>query len=414
LPAFNEEEAIGDTIARCLEVRERISQTGGLAHVDITVVSDGSTDRTVEIAKSFHEVRVIVFERNRGYGAAIKEGWRHSKGTLVGCLDADGTCDPADFGEMCRIAIAETADLVVGSRLGPNSEMPIVRRLGNRLYAFLLGWLSGRKVTDTASGIRVVQRQSLKYLYPLPDGLHFTPSMSARALLNDLRVVEVPVQYKKRLGSSKLRLFRDGIRFLHSIGVSVLCYRSEGVFLLAFVMCLLLLSLLAAYPTEVYIKQQLLEEWMIYRFVVCHLLGSFGLMLLLATALIAEIGHYGPRRRSSTGFWPALLTALFRGPVLATMAAAFILAAVFFLWPGIVEYATTGHITLHWSRLLAGSFSLFSAFQTVVFALLIKVVSIWKRQQAIPEAEREYDPHGPGDACVGFPLSEAEREYDPV
>ncbi len=126
-------------------------------------------------------MKVIVFRENRGYGAAIKEGWRIGRGTLLGFLDADGTCDPRYFASMCETALTEDADIVLGSRLGPNSKMPKVRRLGNRIYAFLLGLLCGRAITDTASGMRVVRRRSLKYLYPLPDGLHFTPSMSASA-----------------------------------------------------------------------------------------------------------------------------------------------------------------------------------------------------------------------------------------
>ena len=71
-------------------------------HIEIIVVSDGSTDRTVEISQSYDDVKVIVFEKNRGYGAAIKEGFRSGSGTLMGFLDADGTCDPLFFAEMCR------------------------------------------------------------------------------------------------------------------------------------------------------------------------------------------------------------------------------------------------------------------------------------------------------------------------
>ena len=177
IPALNEEAAIGGTIARCLDAREHIKSAAGLDHVGIVVVSDGSTDRTAEIAQSYEDVEVIVFEKNRGYGAAIKEGWRHGGSRLLGFIDADGTCDPDYFAEMCRVAVEESADVVLGSRMGPESKMPAIRRLGNRFYASLLGLLCGRQVTDTASGMRVVRRESLKWLYPLPDGLHFTPSM---------------------------------------------------------------------------------------------------------------------------------------------------------------------------------------------------------------------------------------------
>src|SRR4051812_36044840 len=65
IPALNEEEAIAGTISRCLAAREQVEREAGLAGVEVIVVSDGSTDRTVEIARGFDEVKVIVFEQNR-------------------------------------------------------------------------------------------------------------------------------------------------------------------------------------------------------------------------------------------------------------------------------------------------------------------------------------------------------------
>ena len=70
IPALNEEEAIGDTIRRCLDARSHIIESSTVREVEIIVVSDGSTDRTEEIARSFDDVTVLVFETNRGYGAA--------------------------------------------------------------------------------------------------------------------------------------------------------------------------------------------------------------------------------------------------------------------------------------------------------------------------------------------------------
>src|SRR4051794_29604237 len=128
IPALNEAEAIARTITSCLEASEEIERVAGLDAVEIIVVSDGSTDRTAEIARSFADVKVIVFEQNRGYGAAIREGFRQGKGALVGFLDADGTYDPVYFAEMCRIALKEGADIVLGSRMGPGSKMPVIRQ----------------------------------------------------------------------------------------------------------------------------------------------------------------------------------------------------------------------------------------------------------------------------------------------
>ena len=77
--------------------------------------------------------------------------------------------------------------------MNDESDMPLVRRLGNWGFARLLGFISGRPLTDCASGMRVIRRGSLKYLMPLPDGLHFTPAMSCNALL-DQRHIALIVQ----------------------------------------------------------------------------------------------------------------------------------------------------------------------------------------------------------------------------
>jgi len=119
IPALNEEAAIGATIERCLDARREIVDQSPVDDVEIIVVSDGSTDRTAEIASGYGDVRVIVFETNRGYGAAIKKGFEEGSGDLVGFLDADGTCDPQFFATLCRALIDEQA-----TTAKPRPDMP--------------------------------------------------------------------------------------------------------------------------------------------------------------------------------------------------------------------------------------------------------------------------------------------------
>jgi glycosyltransferase involved in cell wall biosynthesis len=390
IPALNEEEAIGSTIVRCLSAREMIKRVAGLDDVEIIVVSDGSTDRTVEIAQGFDEVKVIVFEKNRGYGAAIKEGFRQGKGSLVGFIDADGTCDPEYFAEMCR-SVVEDADLALGSRLGPTSKMPRIRKLGNRIFALMLGLLCGRRVTDTASGMRVIRRDALAELYPLPDRLHFTPAMSARALLNGLKVVEIPMHYEERIGESKLSVLGDGVRFLKTILDGVLCYRPERLFLLAFIVCLVSASLLGLMPVEYYLSHRSLEEWMIYRLVTCLFLGLIGFMLLSATALAFHMAQLSPRRRVAEAFWPSLAAQLFEGKALVTVVFVATVASLVLLWPGIAEFVTTGHISLHWSRLMVGTFGLLLVVHALITNVMIRILSLWRYQRA--EDERRVREH---------------------
>jgi glycosyltransferase involved in cell wall biosynthesis len=382
IPALNEEEAIGGTISRCLDACDEIERVAGLDEVEVIVVSDGSTDRTVEIAQGFPQVKVIVFEKNRGYGAAIKEGFRQGKGDLVSFIDADGTCDPVYFAEMCRIAREDGADVVLGSRMGPDSKMPRIRMVGNRIFALMLGILCGRKVTDTASGMRVIRREALDELYPLPDRLHFTPSMSARALINGMRVVELPMRYEERIGTSKLSVLRDGVRFVRTILDGVLCYRPERLFLMGFTACLLLGLLLAMSPLEYYWQNRSIQEWMIYRFVACFLLGSAGFLLLCAAVLAQRMAALGPRRREGDSFWTSLACRCFDGPVLAGFLAVSLAASVGLLWPAIAEYLTTARVTLHWSRVMVGTFGLLLGFQAVVTKVLLQVIDIWKYQFA--------------------------------
>jgi len=95
---------------------------------------------------------------NRGYGAALKTGFNVARGDLLAFLDADGTYPPESFPDLCRKALAG-ADLVVGSRRsGAESEMPLVRRVGNLLWSNLVTLLGNHRVVDPASGRRWSRR----------------------------------------------------------------------------------------------------------------------------------------------------------------------------------------------------------------------------------------------------------------
>jgi hypothetical protein len=108
--------------------------------------------------------------------------------------------------------------VAVGSRRsGAESHMPPMRRVGNFIWSNLVTLIGNHRVADPASGMRVLRRSALHQLYPLPDGLNFTPVMSTRAVHERLNVVEVPVPYRERVGRSKLSIVRDGTRFLTTI-----------------------------------------------------------------------------------------------------------------------------------------------------------------------------------------------------
>lgn len=230
IPALNEEDGIADIIERVLAVKKPLADAG-VSELELIIVDDGSQDRTPEIVAGYPEVVLVRHPVNQGYGAAIKTGFRQAKGNLLAFLDADGTYPPEAYPQLCRPIIEGQADVVVGSRMaGSDSEMPLVRRIGNTIFATLVSVISNRHVTDSASGQRVMRREVLAQLYPLPDGLNFTPVMSTRAMYEDLSIVEVPITYSERVGRSKLSVVRDGMRFLNTILMTALTYNPARIF----------------------------------------------------------------------------------------------------------------------------------------------------------------------------------------
>ncbi len=387
IPALDEEDAIADIITRCLDAREGIIADSQVDSVDITVVSDGSTDRTVEIAQGYEDrIRLIVFEKNRGYGAAIQEAWNQSDADLLSFLDADGTCDPRFFRQLVAAIVDDNADIALGCRMTAESEMPLVRTIGNRMFSLLLSAFSSEKVRDTASGMRVVRRESLHRILPLPSGLNFTPAMSARAVLADnLHIVERDMTYRERVGDSKLSPVKDGYRFLMVILKTALVYRPSRVLGIAGLICALLAMLLMVSPIRHYLAESMVAEWMIYRFIVAELLGITAVILFsfgyLGTATSALLIGNEPSR--------GLTRLLFRPWILYPGILVLLLAGVLVIRGSFMDYLTTGQVFDHWSRFIVSSFFIICAIILSATGLLHYILSLVnERRRYLESASR--------------------------
>jgi len=371
IPALNEEEAIGETIRRCLDARERIQEETSIERVEIIVVSDGSTDRTAEIAQSFEDVRVIVHLSNFGYGAAIKSGFAAGSGELLAFLDADGTCDPQLFVDLCKVGIEESADVVVGSRMHKESRMPALRRLGNFFFARLVSYLAGTKITDTASGMRVLRRDALKKLSPLPTGLHFTPAMTCRALTQKgLTIREVPIPYHERVGRSKLRVFRDGLRFLLTIAEISLSYCPLKFFggaamLLSTLACIYGLGPLWAFLTQGEVPDRFIYRLITVNTLILAALASLTVGIVAERVAAALAGN--DRKHCLVG---RMLLSTCSTLNMLRFGLVPIVAGILLNIGPIIDYLTTRQISYHWTYIATGSVLVLAGIQITAMGIL--------------------------------------------
>jgi len=392
IPAYNEEEAIDSICERTLAARGAIIKNTIVTAVEIIVVSDGSTDTTASKVKVFDEIQLIEYKKNRGYGAAIKLGFSRATGDLVSFLDADGTCDPFFFVDLINLLEEKNADISIGSRMSEQSHMPFIRRIGNYLFRALINRLAHVKISDSASGMRVIRRSALNALYPLPDGLHFTPAMSCRAVLDPrLEIVEKPMSYKDRVGRSKLGVVRDGIRFLSVILEITLTYKPFSFFSYLATLFMLVAIGYGLGPCLFYFKNAYIAEWMIYRIVTVTVFGTIGLNLYVVGIIGQRVtAFFNPYENPKIK--PSMILVekvLFRKPVLTGLL--FFLLAIIVNRDVLLQYVSTGTIDSHWIFPITGAFLVLLATQFISFAILNIIIDRLKEKQRLISERTERD-----------------------
>ncbi|MBI4878432.1 MAG: glycosyltransferase family 2 protein [Planctomycetes bacterium] len=242
IPALNETEGIRVTLDRLRDAVRGID-------AEIIVVDDGSTDDTALQAEAAG-VRVIRHEKNRGYGAALKTGIRHARAEVIGIADADGTYPVERLAGLFQ-EMGSTYDMVVGARTGARVAIPPLRRPAKLALNVLANVLTGQKIPDLNSGLRVFRRAvAEKYIHFLPSGFSFTSTITLAMLNDDYLVKFVPIDYYPRAGKSKIRALRDTSGFLLLILRVTMYFNPLKIFLP--VSGLLLLATAAAFVFDLH------------------------------------------------------------------------------------------------------------------------------------------------------------------
>jgi len=202
IPAFNEAGAIAAVIG---ELR-----AAGAWH-EILVVDDGSTDGTADAAAGAG-ARVVKHPYNKGNGAAVKSAIRAATGEFILVIDGDGQHKPEDA--LRLVSRLGEYDLVVGAR-SSETQAGSTRRAGNAVLNRLASFLTGHPIPDLTSGFRAARREHLlEFIHLLPNGFS-TPTTTTMCFLKaGYNVVFEPVAARPRVGVSKIRLSRDGPKFL--------------------------------------------------------------------------------------------------------------------------------------------------------------------------------------------------------
>ena len=211
IAALNEEEGIGQTL---FELKKTLDKPA------LLVVDGNSTDKTVEIARVMGAE--VLVQRGRGKGNAIRQAIMHVNGGVkyVALIDADFTYPAGYLPEMIRILEENpSVGMVCGNRFKDELNLGRLHDIlyfGNRLLAFAHNLLNGVELKDPLTGLRVVRWEILRGWKPKSRGFDIEVELNHQVERKGYGIVEMPIEYRARLGEKKLR-FRHGLTILKRI-----------------------------------------------------------------------------------------------------------------------------------------------------------------------------------------------------
>ena len=196
IPAFNEQAAIGSVVEKSLQYVD-----------DVLVVDDGSSDNTSEIAKSAG-ASLLKHPTNFGKGVSLRDAFGRVKGyDIVVTIDGDGQHNPDEIPDLIKPIMESRADFVNGSRYinGFDENTPTYRRVGQRVLDIATNVTAGTSVTDSQSGFRAFQGDTISCYKFRDPGFGIESEMIADAAQNNLKILEVPITVKYDVENSSTK-----------------------------------------------------------------------------------------------------------------------------------------------------------------------------------------------------------------
>jgi len=219
VPTYNEENTIESVV---LSIEGCIKEILGKSF-EIIVVVDGATDNTLHIAKKTN-AKVITLKENRGKGFALRVGFRAAKGSHFLTVDADGSHKSEDITKLICGYHHSKVDMLIGSRFFEKTKTRFTsctNVVGNKIFGLILFLISGRKITDSQSGLRIFNRKLLSFLNLESVGYEVESELTAEVLGFGFQIEEIPIAtIRRKFGKTHLNFFFDGIEILKTLVIS--------------------------------------------------------------------------------------------------------------------------------------------------------------------------------------------------
>jgi glycosyltransferase involved in cell wall biosynthesis len=248
IPALNECHAIVDTVDRV----KAVLGAEGMPAYEIIVVDDGSSDGTGQLAAGAG-AKVLRHPHNIGYGRSLKDGILAASYDTIVISDADGSY-PIEAIPKLLERFNQGYDMVVGARTGPHYRESMLKSPLRALLKMIVEFTANRSIPDINSGLRVFRREvAVSFFDHVSDLFSFTTSLTLAYMMNSKFVDYINIDYEKRVGRSKVKLFRDSLRTLQYVLEAATYYNPLKIFVLMALLCLAfaILSLVSAVILQV-------------------------------------------------------------------------------------------------------------------------------------------------------------------
>lgn len=224
IPAYNEEENIKKVVESIYDLK---------IDLDVLVVNDGSTDNTSKEANNTNAI-VINLPNNLGIGGGVQTGYLYALKNnydIAIQLDGDGQHNPKDIIRMLEKIENEKYDMVIGSRFitKTNYKQTIFRMAGIRIVSFIIKMMTGKKIYDTTSGYRAINKDiirefSMNYPYDYPE-----PETNMRMIMKNKKIIEIPVEMRKRIAGKSFVTPLKSIKYMIKVALSLFILKLKKI-----------------------------------------------------------------------------------------------------------------------------------------------------------------------------------------